>query len=431
LGLDPQTMQPTVSMMPQGEITLARGAEADAKWTVAALRKADRAAQRIVDDAIAEDEEVTQSAITDLLTGLEDLAIADVERKPEGLSADLKAGEAFMSNEEAITDLMEKGFIPGRQQSGADMLSSEGELVVTLRNGVEYVLRFGRLKVTDDEGDAGDAQEAGGADGAAAERPENLRRYLFVMANFEEDAVEKPTYKELPALPAEAAASAEGPAGGDDSAENETPGGAASGEGAGEAGAGPATESEGSAGEDPAGNDAAAEDAAGDDGAPQAQSEEETGADAESDSAAGTGASAPAAVAAAPPQGQAGEDGDPTGEETDGQDSGGQEAEAPAQAPTREAIIAQREAIEQENEQARADYEALLSEGREQATALNERFGDWYFVISNETFKKIHIGRAQVITKKAPPEAAEDAAGAEGSLPGLPNLGAPAPGAQP
>ncbi len=37
---------------------------------------------------------------------------------------------------------------------------------------------------------------------------------------------------------------------------------------------------------------------------------------------------------------------------------------------------------------------------------LNERFADWYFVISDGTYKKIHINRDQLIKKKADPAAA-------------------------
>ena len=79
-----------------------------------------------------------RTRVKGLVSGLDDLLIVDVARKPAGLSADLKAGEAFLTKNEAVSDLVAKGFIPGSQDSGADMLSSEGEVICTLaqRRGV-------------------------------------------------------------------------------------------------------------------------------------------------------------------------------------------------------------------------------------------------------------------------------------------------------
>jgi hypothetical protein len=48
---------------------------------------------------------------------------------------------------------------------------------------------------------------------------------------------------------------------------------------------------------------------------------------------------------------------------------------------------------------------------------LNERFADWYYVISDNTYKKIHISRDELIKEKAKPA---DATGANPAVPGLP-----------
>jgi hypothetical protein len=57
---------------------------------------------------------------------------------------------------------------------------------------------------------------------------------------------------------------------------------------------------------------------------------------------------------------------------------------------------------------------------------LNQRFGDWYYVIANDVYKKIHLGLDDVITeKKSEEESATPNPGAGfpgGALPGLPNL---------
>ena len=54
-----------------------------------------------------------------------------------------------------------------------------------------------------------------------------------------------------------------------------------------------------------------------------------------------------------------------------------------------------------------------IAAGQEKVAELNERFGDWYFVISNDVYKKIHLGRDQVIKKK-------DAAGGGEAAPARP-----------
>ena len=356
-----QGYEPRILLDPRSEITLVR-ADESADWRVATLKKGDRDAGKIIDDKLADDEEVNQESVQGLINGLEDLAIVDIARKPTGLSADLKAGEAFLNEEEAVSDLVEKGFIPGRQQSGSDMFSSEGEIVVSERNGVEYVLRFGQLQVqTESDGEGEDSEadaettaadaaatpagdEAAAVDtaaGDAAAEGENLRRYLFVMARFNEDAVEKPEYKDLPELPAE-----------DGAAEEEAP----------------------------------AEEEAADEEAPAEGNAE--GADAE--------------------------------DEEPADDS---DADA-----DREQIVAEREAIEAENADKREQYEQLISAGQEEVTKLNNRFGDWYFVISNDVYKQIHVGRDQVIKKREKPaevgaEGAADGADAPGATSGLPDLG--------
>jgi hypothetical protein len=77
-------------------------------------------------------------------------------------------------------------------------------------------------------------------------------------------------------------------------------------------------------------------------------------------------------------------------------------------------------------------YQATLKSGQDKVKELNLRFGDWYFVVGNDVFTKIRLGRDQVIKKKTPAEgeggaagknAADSILGAPGtSIPGLPGL---------
>jgi hypothetical protein len=298
---------------------------------------------------VAEGDELNQEALNALRTALDDLLIVDVVRKPAGLSDDLKAGEDFLKNKEALDDLIAKGFAPVGIQEGAppEILSSEGEAIVTLRDGVEYVLRFGKLRVQADaaEGDAAAAAAAEG-DAAAADAEKasadqkNLRRYLFVMARFNEDSIQKPELQELPPLPE----------GGDE---------------------------ENAEGEAAAADDASAE---------EKPAEEN-------------------AVAEQPAEGQAEED-----------------KPADAQAVERDAALAERKRVEDENKRLQDEYNDNVEKGKKRVAELNDRFGDWYYVISNDVFKKIHLGRKDVVRKKPAPGAGAVPPAGENPLSGLPNL---------
>jgi hypothetical protein len=406
---------PQVNWARRGEITLGYDND-DAKWTLTDLKKYDRARKEMVPDELAADEEINQEALNELRNGLDDLLIVDVARKPDGLSADLKAGNNFMQNTEAFQDLVTKGFSPLRLQGSDDMeiLSSEGELVVTQRDGVEYVLRFGQLKVQTDSA-TGEAEPADPVDpanpatgeAAAAVAPadpatpaadpakasvdedgKNLHRYLFVMARFNEDIIEKPELKELPALPeGDAASDAETPAA------EEAAGDAAPAEE-------PAPSEDAAAPESAGGDEPAAADQAEptDETTPEQEKGEEPKADGESASAGG--------------------------ESPD--DDATQQADAPEEPSEADTIAAERKMVEEENQRAQDQYKETVDAGKKRVAELNERFGDWYYVISNDVYKQIHLGRDQVIKKKDAPKPGEDAAapGADAANPlsGLPNL---------
>ena len=208
---------PQVSWDRRSEITVNYDNKA-AQWPLGNYKGFDKLTKQMVEQHFPEDEEINQDALNELRNGLDDLLIVDIARKPTGLSDDLKAGNDFMTNKEAFQDLVAKGFSPVPLKPGAppEILSSEGELIATQRDGVEYVLRFGQLQVQTDSAD-GETPADPAAAAAAGQRPagaaagqdsKDLRRYLFVMARFNEDAIPKPALKELPPLP-EGAAPAE------------------------------------------------------------------------------------------------------------------------------------------------------------------------------------------------------------------------------
>ena len=46
------------------------------------------------------------------------------------------------------------------------------------------------------------------------------------------------------------------------------------------------------------------------------------------------------------------------------------------------------------------DFNAKVKAGQEKVKQLNERFADWYYIISDDTYKKIHLGRKDIIKAK-------------------------------
>jgi len=53
--------------------------------------------------------------------------------------------------------------------------------------------------------------------------------------------------------------------------------------------------------------------------------------------------------------------------------------------------------IETENKRAQELYDQKVKDGQQKAKDLNDRFADWYYVISDEIYKKIKVTRADII----------------------------------
>ena len=265
--------------------------------------------------------------MNDLRNALGDLQIIDVARKPAGLSSDLKAAESFVNDVEAVSSLQQRGFLP--LPSGL-ILSTEGETVIGMKDGVEYVLRFGAGTTVTDPGKA----DSGEGDDATAESVGTAARYLLVMAQFNEDLLEQPELAVLPSLP-------------EDNKET------------GEVAQEPGEEaSEGNK----------------DDG--EKSEDEKTGAEKSEDEK-----SAP--------------DQEPTAADLLKQ---ADEAEAAMQK-----AIESRRQVERENRRKQESFDEKVAEGKKRVEELNGRFADWYYIVSDEEYKKIHLERKAVIKTKTEP----------------------------
>jgi len=349
------------------------------KWTPEKLASFDRGqgkAGEYVEFKLAEDEELNEEKLNGLKTALGDLKIVDVVRKPAGLSQDLKAGAEFVKNEEAFVDLLKKGFTAtgGGEGAPTDIISSDGEVIATLKNGTEYVLRFGNVTNVA-RGEKDDAATPTDAADAAKKSGDDVHRYMFVMARQNKDAVKQPDLKPLPELPAkEEAKPAETPAPPDASAPPPAEAATAT----------------------PPADEAAPADAA---KADEAKSEATPPAE-----------TSPTDAAEAKKADEAKNDEAPADKTPVEQDKDKE----------LEKIMAERKRIEDENQRKTTEYQDLLKKGEEQVKELNLRFGDWYFVVDDDVFKKLRLGRSDVIKKKEPPKA-EDAA-----TPGAANSSPPA-----
>jgi hypothetical protein len=445
-----------VAWDPRADMTLTYN-DTDAKWNPVTLKKFDPKQGPKGDYAefkLADDEELNTDTLNGLKTALDDLKIVDVKRKPQGLSENLKAGESFMNNREALQDLISKGFAatatqPGQSGGQQELISAFGEVVATMKNGVEYVLRFGQLtNVAGQEKQdqaAKDAKE-GKADaksttpgGKDKDQKSDVHRYMFVMARFNEKAIKQPEIVKLPDLPA-------GP--GDatkDAAAGEAKKDAAAAPKEGEAKNKP-EEKKGDAAKPSADAEKKASDAenkAGEEGKKPGEGEKKPG---DAEKKPGESASADAAKkdsadakkeASAPKNDDEAKKDDPAKKQDEAKKEGDAKKQDEAKKegePNKDLdkVIAERKQIEQENQRKLDEYQASIKKGQEAVKDLNVRFGDWYFVVDDNVFQKVRVSQDKVIKKKekkADGAAAPGAAPPPAGIPGLPPIPSATPGA--
>jgi len=297
-GVDEASGRPTISLDRKSRAELGYD-DKDAAWSLIKLVDFDDKNQP-KDEKLAEGEELASGRLNDLRNALGDLKIIDVVRKPSGLSADLKAEESFAGDREAVMSLAQRGFFAIQK---GDLVSSDGETIVGMKDGVEYLLRFGNsATVAGADGPAagGDAAKEEGVDPASSSG-----RYLFVSARLNEELLEKPQFDPVPD------ASAEGDTKEDDSTKD------------------------------------------------------------------------------------GGENKDGAADEL----KKAEEAEAKAQA-----ALEERRRVEAENRRKQEQFDEQVKAAQKRVRDLNNRFADWYYVVSDKEYDKIHLGRDEMIQKKAADE---------------------------
>lgn len=270
----------------------------DSKWEMGEFvtyRKKEPIPSELLDG-----EELNKTELDDLKNNLDDLKIVDVRRKPEGLRADLRADAEFLNNTESQRSLQDRGYYVSNSDP-PEIVSANGELHVYMKDGYEYLLRFGNVSGT-----------ATGSDESS------LNRYLLVTALLDESKFPKPELEEVPKLP-EAADVPPPPAEADkDKAD-------------------PAEKADVDDANDDANDDADAGDAT---------EEEEK-------------------------------------EETE--------------------LEKEIKRIERENQRKLDEWEEKRDKAKAKVNELNARFADWYYVVSEDVYKKLRLSRSDLIKESDTP----------------------------
>ncbi|MDR0520292.1 MAG: DUF4340 domain-containing protein [Planctomycetaceae bacterium] len=82
----------------------------------------------------------------------------------------------------------------------------------------------------------------------------------------------------------------------------------------------------------------------------------------------------------------------------------------------------EKEAAEKANQREKERYETDLESGKKRAAELSRRFADWYYVIPEDVYKKIHLTSAKVFRTKAEGAEAAEPETPDASRPSLPDL---------
>jgi hypothetical protein len=262
------------------------------------------------------DKQLNSEKLNALKQGLSELRIADVYRKPSGLSAELRAEEGLLQNREAVQSLFERGFyLAGGSDGKAELFGANGELILTLQTGVQYLLRFGDIaKIGEKEATNADSSTEGQAEEPADDATSDVQRFLLISARVDERQFPMPellpvpqSVDELPPLTEDSIAPADGEA-------------------------------------------------------PQPETAEEK----------------------------------------------------------QERLEAEVERVTKENQRKIDERNNQLAVAREKVAELNARFADWYYVISDDTYRRLRLGRDELLTTAMAPGPGQTTPG--GPAFGLPDI---------
>jgi len=429
---------------------------------------------------LPEDQKLNTTKLNEIKNALDDLEIVNVHRKPDGMSANLRANKDFLDDREALMSLARNGFYP--VPLGADgqleILAANGELTTTLTNGVKYVLRFGNIAgVADDEDESAEQ-----SDESDDEQPTGggVNRYLLVTTMVDDSMFPAPELQEVPktvdelkamletveeekADPADQTETSDPPmeedAAGDDeqpaSDDQPEPEAKAAANDQQETPADETTETSDSDSGAEESTDPTAESPAAESPAAEGEEQPEEENSASADRVSATMLTAAQDEEAAEEQSEP-ESSDPaekseSAEPSDDSDDSDPPAEPPesseASAPSSESgetgetelteeewqerLEAEQEKITKENQRKLDERNDKIETAEEQVRELNARFADWYYVIAEDTYRKLRITRDELFEQTEEgaegDDAADPAALPKLDLPGIPGQGTSTP----
>jgi hypothetical protein len=312
---------------------------------------------------LGEDEELNSVKLNDMKNALGALKIINVARKPAQLGTDLRAGKEAFDDVSVLRNLAHRGFYP-QPVVGEDrfeIFSDEGEAVVRMKDGIEYVLRFGAVEGidtgSDEENKADTEKKADTADENSEKKDKGgLSRYIMVMARFNQDLLTKPELEPLP--------------------ESKK-----------------STDKDKSA--DAKKSDAKSADTKGKDAKGAAAKADAKSADAKKDDTkkdASKSTDAKAGDAKSEGTKSASKSGDAKSNQAGASDKDSGEDQ--------EALDAERDRVEAANKRKQDAFDEKVKAGEQKAKELNARFADWYYVVGEDTYRKIHLGKSDIIKKK-------------------------------
>ena len=189
-------------MTTQQGLALSRNYEADLNFATASgqwepTRITSFESDPPTERALTPEEQLNATKLNEMKNTLDNLKIADVIKKPAGLAADLRGDSNLLKNSESLMSLQRRGFFPNPNQKGGESIefySKSGELVVTLKDGVQYILRFGGAAGAEiNTVDATDEKEEG-----KTEETVSINRFMLVTTRVDESKFPEPDLERLP-----------------------------------------------------------------------------------------------------------------------------------------------------------------------------------------------------------------------------------------
>lgn len=309
----------------------------------------------LIGSSLGESEEINKEKLDDMKDAFDDLEIIDVEKKPEILASSLRKGSEFVDAnniqelQNTANSLMQKGFRPANEL-GADgkplsypngkpklkVVSQKGEVLVGMKDGVEYVLRFGEIYrgPEDDENSSGDS------------------RYIYAFARVNENLLDQPVLAPVPTPLLQ-----------------------------------PVSDSNNSAVQDSNGTKGA-NGSKGKEGEPSVPPISPPGPPPNF-----TPPSAPPSITPPPPP-------SPNSGGVENESNSSVESSVHSFAKKKADLDAEIARIKASNLQIQREYQDKVSKAQARVKELNENLADWYYVISNEVYQKIRLDRSDYISVK-------------------------------